>query len=361
MLGVAKANKCMSCLKRRGIHARIHRSWQPMCGADPGLGRRSDMFMEPNHPCMTEIALRKELIALGHTDRSLARAVADGQLAKPRRGAYVDGAVWRSLTEEERYAVRVRAALRQARADVVASHVSSLPFVVGPMWALPLDDVHLLRRDGKSGRHEAGIQQHRGAILEGDVVTIGDVEACAPMRATLEVATLTSVEAGLVVLNHFLHRGDFTAEQIRKRYERGMERWPSSLCTDLVLRLGDSRIASVGESRTLYFLWRHHFPAPIPQFEIVDGALFFALLDFAFPDLGVWIEFDGKEKYLRFRRPGESVVDAVVREKQRESRIAELTGWRCIRITWGDLADPVRLERRIREVIASVAATRSRR
>lgn len=318
------------------------------------------MFIDPQHPCMTEIALRKELIALGHTDRSLARAVTDGQLAKPRRGAYVDGAVWRCLTEEERYAVRVRAALRQACSEAVASHVSSLPFVDSPMWALPLDDVHLLRKDGKSGRHEAGIQQHRGAILEGDVVTIGDIEVCAPMRATLEVVTLASVEAGLVVLNHFLHRGDFTGEQIRERYDQGMERWPSSLNTDLVLRLGDPRIASVGESRTLYFLWRHHFPAPIPQYEVFDGALFFAQLDFAFPVLGVWIEFDGKEKYLKFRRPGESVVDAVVREKQRESRIAELTGWRCIRITWADLAYPVRLERRIREIVASVAATRHR-
>lgn len=33
-------------------------------------------------------------------------------------------------------------------------------------------------------------------------------------------------------------------------------------------------------------------------------------------------------------------MDAVLREKQRESRIAELTGWRCIRITWADLERP---------------------
>ncbi|WGY04367.1 hypothetical protein QI633_11500 [Nocardioides sp. QY071] len=162
---------------------------------------------------MVEIALRKEMIKLGHTDRSLARAVAAGVLGKPRRGAYVDGVVWRSLTKEDRYAVRVRAAIRQACTDAVASHVSSLPFVGGPMWDLPLDDVHLLRKDGKSGRHEAGIQQHRGAIMDGDIVEVGDIEVVAPMRATLEVATLATVEAGLVVLNYFLHRGDFTVEQ----------------------------------------------------------------------------------------------------------------------------------------------------
>lgn len=316
------------------------------------------MFMDPHHPCLSDIALRKELLALGHTDRSLGRCVASGLLAKPRRGAYVDGSIWAGLTPEERYALRVRAVLRQACTDAVASHVSALPFLDAPTWRLPLDLVHTTRKDGKAGRREAGVKQHRGALEDGDLVRVGDVECSAPMRATLEVSTMAGVEPALVVLNHFLRRGDFTADQIRDRYEAGMESWPDSLSTDLVLRLGDRRIASVGESRTLYFLWRNHFPAPVPQFEVSDGPLFVAYLDFAFPDLGVWIEFDGKEKYLKHLRKGESVTDAVIREKQRESQIAELTGWRCIRITWADLADPGHLAHRIRTVIESVATTR---
>jgi hypothetical protein len=316
------------------------------------------MFMDPGHPCMTDIALRRELLALGHSDRSLARAVASGQLGKPRRGAYVDGSVWAQLSSEDRYALRVRAALRQACADAAASHVSSLPFIEAPTWGLPLDLVHTTRKDGRAGRREAGIKQHRGALEDNDLVVVGDIECTAPIRATLEVATMAGVEPTLVVLNHFLHRGDFTAAEIRARYENGMELWPHSLSTDLTLRLGNPRIESVGESRTHYFLWRNHFPSPELQFEVYDGPLVFAFLDFAFPELGVWIEFDGKEKYLKFRRPGESVADAVIREKQRESRVAELTGWRCIRITWADLADPGRLALRIREVMASVAASR---
>ncbi|GAA3542217.1 hypothetical protein [Nocardioides daeguensis] len=316
------------------------------------------MYLDPDHPCLTDIALRKDLLALGHTDRSLARAVATGQLGKPRRGAYVDGALWAQLSREERYALRVRSALRQACVEAAATHVSALPFLDAPTWALSLEAVHTTRKDGRAGRREAGIKQHRGALEAGDLVVVGDIECAAPMRATLEVATMTGVEPALVVLNHFLHRGDFTAAEIRDRYENGMALWPDSLATDLVLRLGDPRIESAGESRTHYFLWRHHFPSPEPQFEVYDGPLLFAYLDFAFPDLGIWIEFDGKEKYLKFRRPGESVVDAVLREKQRESRVAELTGWRCIRITWADLADPVRLARRIRAVIEAAAAAR---
>jgi len=320
-------------------------------------GESLGMPMDRQHPCMTDIALRKELIALGYTDRSLARAVGHGTLAKPRRGAYVDGPTWAALTREEQYAVRIRAVLRQSCAEAVASHVSALPFLEAPTWALPLDLVHTTRKDRKAGRREAGIKQHLGELVEGDLIAVGDLECSAPMRATLEVATMSGVEPALVVLNHFLHRGDFTAAQIRERYEMGMALWPDSLSTDLLLRLGDPRIASVGESRTYYFLWRHHFPSPEPQFEVRDGP-FLAFLDFAFPELGVWIEFDGKEKYLRYRRPGESVADAVVREKQRESTVAELTGWRCLRITWADLADPTQLSRRIRAVIVSAQAAR---
>lgn len=316
------------------------------------------MFMTSRDPCMTDIALRKELIAMGHTDRSLARQVAAGRLAKPRRGAYVGATIWNDLSPDGQHAVRARAVLRQACADAFVSHSSALPFLKAPTWGLSLADVHTTRLDGRTGRNEAGVRQHSGRVEEGDVVAVGDVEVSSPVRSLLEVATLSSVESGLVVLNHFLHRGDFTAEQVRERYERGMECWPSSLSTNLILRLGDPRVGSVGESRTYYFLWRHHFPWPEPQLEIRDGQHFLAYLDFAFPDLGIWIEFDGKEKYLRYRRTGESVADAVIRDKQRESYIAELTGWRCIRITWLDLADPARLERRIRAVIAAVAATR---
>jgi hypothetical protein len=75
-------------------------------------------------------------------------------------------------------------------------------------------------------------------------------------------------------------------------------------------------------------------------------------LAIAWPELKVFLEFDGKEKYLKFRREGESVVDAVLREKKREERICRLTGWRCIRITWADLYRPAETIADIRSVLA---------
>jgi hypothetical protein len=41
----------------------------------------------------------------------------------------------------------------------------------------------------------------------------------------------------------------------------------------------------------------------------------------------------------------------VLREKRREDRVRELTGWRCIRVTWADLENPARLVARIRAAL----------
>ncbi|MFD1249077.1 hypothetical protein ACFQ3F_14870 [Nocardioides ginsengisoli] len=317
--------------------------------------------MELGHddPRLAAIRLRRELLDSGaHSDQSLARAVQLGWLARPRRGAYVDGPLWRSLSPDQQYALRCRAAFRQAHTGVILSHVSALPFHDAPVWGFDLDDVHLTRVDGRSGRREAGIRRHCGQLMSGDVVELHDVDVMSALRATLEASLVGSVEASLVVVNHFLHRGEYDLPTLAARYEASMDRWPSSLTTDLVLRLADARHESVGETRMAYFFFARSLPKPIPQFEVYDGSTLVARLDFALPELGVWMEFDGRVKYERFLRTGESPADAVVREKRREETVAELTGWRCLRVTWDDLADPPRLERRVRDLIASVSRSR---
>jgi hypothetical protein len=301
------------------------------------------------------ISLRRELLAAGETDRSLARQIRTGAVERPRRGAYVDGPAWRAMSDEQRYAVRCRAAHRQAVAEVFLSYVSSLPLLDAPTWGFELDDAHLTRIDGRAGRNEAGVRQHCGKVEEGDCMSAYGLQISTPLRATLEATTMGSLEASVVVANHFLHRGDFTKEQLQARFENSMNSWPFSLKSDLVIRLSDPRVESVGESRTLHFLWRWHFPCPDPQYEVYDNGRLIALLDFAFPELKVWIEFDGKMKYQKYLREGEDVTAAVLREKRREERIAEITGWRCLRVTWADLAHPERLAARLQALIDAMA------
>jgi len=284
--------------------------------------------------------LRSELLESGHSDRELAALVRAGVLQRIRRGAYTDRTTYDAADAAARHALMARAVVRQAKTKVVPSHLSAIPFHGGPMWGMPLAVVHVARPDGRAGRSEAGVRQHQGTILDGDIVVRHDLGVMSATRTALGVTTCCSTEASLVVVNDFLHRGLTTLEDLRARYAP-MSRDPNTLKTDIVLRLADPRLESVGECRTFWLMYRGGIPAPDPQFEVLDdvGRLF-ARLDFAWPELKVWLEFDGREKYLKYLRKGESVVDAVLREKERESRISELTGWRCIRITWADLERP---------------------
>ena len=99
--------------------------------------------------------------------------------------------------------------------------------------------------------------------------------------------------------------------------------------------------------------WRGGLPMPVPQYQVVNGfGIAVARVDFAWPELGVFLEFDGREKYTKYLKEGASVVDAVLREKKREELICRITGWRCIRLTWADLYRPRETVDYIRSVLA---------
>ncbi len=301
------------------------------------------------------VVLRRELVKLGYDDRAIARLVRSATLARVRWGAYALGDVWATLDERGRYALLCRAAYRRAQTEVALSHTSAANLWAAPLWDLDLGTVHLTRSDGKVGRREAGVAQHRGTIVAGDWVEHDGLFVMSPTRAALEVTTLTDVEHALVVVDDLLHRDLTTPAQLASRYAL-MDHWPHTLLTDLVLRLTDARSESVGETRVRYLCWAQSLPAPEVNYEIRDShGRVIHRVDLAWPELGVFLEFDGREKYLRFRREGESVADCVERERRRQHRIEEITGWRCIRLVWADLYQPVQTADRIRRMFRSSA------
>ena len=302
------------------------------------------------------VFLRKEALAADYHDRAIALLVRSGAWIRVRRGAYVFGEPWSELTDNQRYAVRCRAAVRQANTRVILSHISGANEYGAPLWECDLSTVHLTRTDERAGRAEAGIVQHRGVLADGDVVARNGREVMSATRCALELTLMLDVEHALVEIDFLLHEGFTTIEELSARYE-SMAHWPRSLATDLVLRLADGRSESVGETRARFLCWAQHLPAPIPNHPILDEhGVEVARVDLAWPELGVFLEFDGKVKYTERRREGESVVDCVLREKQRESRICELTGWRCIRIVWADLYKPAETAGRIRLLFRAPAA-----
>ncbi len=303
---------------------------------------------EPNDPRFTPVMLRRELLAQGWTDQALRRLVAQGTWVRARQGAYVDAEAWSRCDEGGRHEIRARAVLKQANAEMVISHRTG-----AQLWDLSTYDhqwgeVDVTRRDGRAGRAEAGVRQHRGVLLDTDTTVRHGVPVVTATRLGLELPTVLGMEQSFCYVGELLHRGDTTIEALVDRYA-AMREWPHSLNTEILLRLAHGECESVGEFRTDFLCWKQSLPAPLRQFEIRDrSGTVVARTDFAWPEYGVFLEFDGRVKYQRHLRAGETVTDAVLREKRREELISELTGWTCPRLVWADLYQPEHTALRIK-------------
>ncbi|MCD6638997.1 MAG: type IV toxin-antitoxin system AbiEi family antitoxin domain-containing protein [Nocardioides sp.] len=298
------------------------------------------------------VRLRSELIASGLTDKNIAHLVQRGALRRVRRGAYVGGDTWAALDAEGQHRLRARAVLRTAHKDTVLSHTSSILERGVSLWGAPLGVVHTSRADReRAGRRTPDWTPHRAVVRPDDVEEINGVRVTRAARAAVEATTILGVEPSLVAVNGLLRAKAMTVEDFRAEV-RNCKYWPGTLTANLVLHLADPRLESVGEDRLWFLMHRQGLPMPEPQVIVRDETgREFARVDFAWLERGVFLEFDGRVKYERYRRDGESLEDFLMREKAREERICQLTGWTCIRVNWADLSTPEVLAARIRAIL----------
>jgi hypothetical protein len=298
------------------------------------------------------LLMTHELHAAGYSSRAITRLVKRGELYRIRHGAYTFPAYWEALDDVGRRQLTARAVLRSARVPTVLAGPTAADALGAPVWDLGANETHVARLDSKADRREAGRVPHSGTLLAEDVTIRNGVPVTSGTRTALDVAALADTEHALVVVDGLLHAGETTLPLMERRMQ-SMAHNPDSLKLPIIFQRADGRHESVGETRASWMMWCHGVPQPDPQFEIRDASgRLIARLDFAWPDRKTFMEFDGKDKYLRLRRPGESVADAVLREKAREQLICGLTGWRCIRIVWADL---YRAERTIARINATLA------
>ena len=264
--------------------------------------------------------LRREALHFGVDDRQLTLGVRRGGLVRIRQGAYCHRDVWASLSEVDRHLARSHAAYDLTTGDVALSHVSALADYGCPLWRVDLKRVHLTRRDGRGSRREAGLVHHRGALSAEEVVNRGDRWVTDPTRSTVDGLSLMNVESGMVSGDWMLAQGltDFDRLWALKTL---VNDWPHTKVLEVTLRLLDGRSQSVGESRLRYLLWWLGIPRPELQYEVRGAAgRLIAVTDMAWPELGVYGEFDGKVKYGRLLKPGQDPGEAVFADKASRGR-----------------------------------------
>lgn len=279
---------------------------------------------------------RPEILDSGYDDRDIRDARSVGLLTRIGAGLYALSSAYDPLTTAAKHLVRCRAVAHRLGDGIVLTHQSAALMHGLPVWGLDLTEVQVTRRDGRRGRHEAGVHHHIGRLADDQIMDVNGALTTTPARCVWEVACAGTSESGLVTADAAIHQG-LVHHDVLHEVAGQFAHWQGSRSARLSLSLADGRAESPGESRTRHLFWRYDVPSPDLQFRIIgrDGRVV-ARTDFAWELYRHLAEFDGRIKYDgTFGDPGFGTVFA---EKQREDRVrAEM--WGLTRLTWGHLDD----------------------
>ena len=290
-------------------------------------------IIEANHGIFS----RAQALDCGETDRTLAAAVRDGAFVRLRRGFYAPADIYATANASAKHVLHARAALAGQRGRVALAGVSAAALHGFHIYDTSLDVVHLVRLDNGSTRTEAGIVHHgTRREIEEEIGSFEGILASVPARSVWEVACRSSLEGGVVTADSALHQSPELKESLETLHDR-FTLFPGSVKGRTVMRLADGRSDSPGESVTRVQYHRYGIPIPDLQYDVFDhrGALI-GTSDYYWDDFRHLGEFDGKVKYQKLLRPGESPSDCVFREKRREDAMrADHRG--MSRFVWSDV------------------------
>jgi hypothetical protein len=280
---------------------------------------------------------RAEALDAGESDRTLAAARRAGLIIRLRRGMYVPAEIYNALDDAGKHLLHARAVLAMQEGPVALAGPSAAALHGFALYGQDLMTVHILRLDRGSSRRRA-LANHHVVVrdIDDELGTYDGIMAISPARAVWEVACRSSFDSGVVTADSALHERPELIEPIQELRQR-FAYFPGSRQGRFTIRFADGRAESPGESITRVQCHRFGIPKPVLQHSVLHSTgRLIGVSDFYWEDHRHLGEFDGKIKYERLLRPGESPSDTVFREKRREDDMrAGLYG--MSRFTWADL------------------------
>lgn len=284
----------------------------------PGMDPMLTAVVEHNGGFFT----RSQALDQGWTDRELAAGCHMGVLRHLRHGAYSVAASYDPLDEGARHLVLARAVVAIQRGPVALTGVSAAVAHGLSVFGHDLSNVHLVRLDGGSSR---GVARAHHQVVSDDVAhhlsEVDGLPVTTLARTVWETAAHASLEAGVATADSALHEHPWLVDELAAVAPVFATR-PGSRRARAAIALADGRAESPGESYSRVIFERFGVPKPQLQVPVLDAdGREIARCDFGWEDDHHVGEFDGKVKYGRLLRPGESPGDAVFREKRREDRV----------------------------------------
>lgn len=298
--------------------------------------------------------MTRDLVARGFGYEELAQLARRGELVRVRRGAY--GRPTASMDDRRRYLQLIRATIGHCGRSAVLSHQSAAAVHDLPLFADDLSRVHLIRSAPGGGKVRRYVHLRPAALDPAEIEVIDGLLVTSLARTVVDLSrsspAVRAVPIGDAALARGLSGDALTAALLRATG------WPGIARARRAVGMLNPLSRSVGESVSRVVLADLDVPPPVLQYEIYnerDEEV--GCVDFCWPDRWTLGEFDGKIKYGRLLRPGQSVSEVLFAEKQREDALRDL-GWQVVRWVWDDLRRPQDLADRLARAFARSARTR---
>ncbi|GED99756.1 CTP synthase [Gordonia spumicola] len=272
---------------------------------------------------------RAAALEAGRTDAEIRQAVRCGELVVACRGMYIPRSSlpdepWRLIQEVYRRRCLTIAARTPG---LILSHQSAAAIQRIEMLKPDLTRLHESVESGAHGKRLATRHIHTRTTFA-EVTRIDGLLVTDLPTTAVDVAAGTDFAGALAVLDSALRLGvtrDELRDALDSRRRRGSDKVRAAL------RLADGRSANPGESWGRAQLIEASLPVPDLQVEVrVADRVYYSDYDWDGLVIG---EFDGRAKYLANLKPGESIGDAVMREKDRENALRDM-GFDVVRWDW---------------------------
>lgn len=292
------------------------------------------MTADPPH-----LILRRAALLQGLSDDEIAARRRSRAWSTLQRGAYLAGEP--TLGVRARHVLQVQATLAGLRTPAVVSHVSAAALHGLPLWRVPVGRVHITRRPPARSDSGARLRSHVARLPEEDVEEVAGLPVTTVARTVVDLARWLPYAPALAIADAALFSETSTRADMSRVLDASAGTRGSRAAARVVAS-ADQRSESVGESRSRALMIEHGLPVPDLQVEVsTAGGVFVGRTDFGWREHRLLGEFDGRIKYGRLLRPGQSPGDAVFEEKRREDALrAEAYG--VVRWVWRDLDQPVR-------------------
>lgn len=261
----------------------------------------------------------------------------NGPYRRVLHGVYADP----SLDHDHLLRCRAAALLMPAGAVLGGRSAAALLGAPAPGYG---DAVTVVIPPGTKWKGPSGVRVHTAALDPSDVlVDRDDVRHTTPARTAWDVATLETTATAVGVLDAMVRGGLVDMSRLQGLHGRPPGSWRSRRARR-ALELVDGRSESPPESWVRVACALGGLPAPIPQFQVVEGGVLLARVDLAWPEHRLVVEYEGEHHFDGLQ---------IARD---DARLAALVaaGWRIIRLAATDL-------RHMDRVVGDIAAALGRR